>query len=139
VARLEAEHDNVRAALAWSQGAPDAAETMLRLTGAPGWFWYWRGHLGEGRRWVVAALVKGAAIARALGDGWSLAHSLMNQALMAFRHGALDLAVERYCESLAALRGDSDRWFVSRSLQGLASVEWARGDGLRGGPPMGRR
>ena len=74
---------------------------------------------------ATEALGESAAIARALGDGWSLAHSLMNQALMAFRHGALDLAVERYRESLTALRGDSDRWFVSRSLQGLASVVWA--------------
>jgi non-specific serine/threonine protein kinase len=75
--RLEAEHDNLRAALSWA--IERDAGVALRLAGALRWFWYWRGNYGEGRGWLDAALAKGggasaAALAKALhGSGW-LAH-----------------------------------------------------------------
>jgi predicted ATPase/class 3 adenylate cyclase len=53
--RLDIEADNVRAALTWSQAAGDF-ETGLRIAGALAWFWHFRGHAGEGRAWLAAAL-----------------------------------------------------------------------------------
>jgi non-specific serine/threonine protein kinase len=74
--RLETEHDNLRAALAWSMLASpttpaDSASraqpaTGLRLAGALWWFWVSRGHNLEGQRWLDAALAgSGVADTRA--------------------------------------------------------------------------
>lgn len=49
--RLEVEHDNLRAVLAWSQAHKDV-ESGQRLAGALWRFWAVRGHWSEGRRWL---------------------------------------------------------------------------------------
>jgi len=54
--RLEAEHDNLRAALAWATADPARRETALRFAGALWWFWETRGHLTEGQAWLERAL-----------------------------------------------------------------------------------
>lgn len=54
--RLANEHENFRAALGWLL---DREEKLgLRLTAALWWFWYDRGHLSEGRRWLEGYLGK---------------------------------------------------------------------------------
>ena len=52
---LEAEHDNLRAALAWHAEGSDA-RPALRLVGALWWLWFSHGHLEEGCTWVQRAL-----------------------------------------------------------------------------------
>jgi predicted ATPase/transcriptional regulator with XRE-family HTH domain len=61
--RLEQEHDNLRAAMAWSQTMDDGAELGLRLSAALRWFWYVRGYMSEGRRWLDAALERSSVMA----------------------------------------------------------------------------
>ncbi len=58
--RLESELDNLRAAIGWSLDHGNA-ETALRLVAELWWFWYKRGHLGEGRRWLERALSQSAS------------------------------------------------------------------------------
>lgn len=53
--RLEAEHDNLRAALAWYVDGGHAIEA-LQLAGALWWMWFSHGHLEEGSYWVRRAL-----------------------------------------------------------------------------------
>jgi predicted ATPase/Tfp pilus assembly protein PilF len=47
--KLEAEHDNLRAALDWSHMVPDGVEIGPRIVGSIWWFWYRHGYLSEGR------------------------------------------------------------------------------------------
>jgi predicted ATPase/class 3 adenylate cyclase len=63
--RLEAEHDNLRAALAWSLQTPavgpgpadsERAAAGLRLVQALAYFWYRHGYAAEGRRWLQRAI-----------------------------------------------------------------------------------
>ena len=121
--RLEAEHDNLRAALEWSLSGDAAGhETAQRLSGALAWFWWWRCHLDEGRRWLARALdgPRGATVARmrALqGAGW-LAHFQRDSAA----------AREVLGESLAIARALGDRRGEAWSLHLLGRVDYFDGD-----------
>src|SRR5215210_7514325 len=53
--RLEAENDNMRAALSWASQR-DEAGVAMKLGGALWRFWSVRGYYSEGRRWLEAAL-----------------------------------------------------------------------------------
>lgn len=54
LAVLEAEHDNIAAAMRGALADADAAGAM-RLAAAAGWYWWLGGHKGEGTELVVAA------------------------------------------------------------------------------------
>jgi predicted ATPase/DNA-binding CsgD family transcriptional regulator len=60
LARLDAELDNIRTALAWSTG-PGDAEHGLRIAGCLWRFWEQRGHAGEARRWLNTLLERPGA------------------------------------------------------------------------------
>jgi hypothetical protein len=51
--RLEAEHDNLRAALAWLLA--EREDAAAELAGSLWQFWRVRGHVAEGRRWLRPA------------------------------------------------------------------------------------
>jgi predicted ATPase/DNA-binding SARP family transcriptional activator len=53
--RLEADHDNLRAALRWAVAAGDG-ELALRLAAPLSWFWYLRGDRRDAAEWLPAAL-----------------------------------------------------------------------------------
>ena len=65
---IEREHDNLRAALAWSRETGDH-DTLLRLAGALAFFWYYRGYLNEGQRWLDQALADAPRCCRAAAAG----------------------------------------------------------------------
>ena len=61
-ARLDAKHDDMRAALAWAEASGEAA-LGLRLARAMGSYWTVRGHLREGQGWLERALGWGSPTA----------------------------------------------------------------------------
>ncbi len=53
--RIEAEYDNLRAALQWALESRDR-DAVLRLVGALFWYWYLRAAWSEGQEWLQEAL-----------------------------------------------------------------------------------
>jgi predicted ATPase/transcriptional regulator with XRE-family HTH domain len=73
--RLDAEFDNVRAALTWSlspEGDPELGQCMA---GSISWFWYLRGHLNEGEQWCEKLTARG--VKREYTPGSARAHGSM--------------------------------------------------------------
>jgi predicted ATPase/class 3 adenylate cyclase len=130
--RLEAEHDNLRAALAWALEPPAAgsapgdgerAAAGLRLAQALAYFWYRHGHATEGRRWLERAIDLTA------GDGGAplaqLAHWLGVLLQQQDEPRAALTALER---SLAIWRELGDREQQARELNSLGITQHFLGD-----------
>ncbi|MDQ2808093.1 MAG: tetratricopeptide repeat protein [Chloroflexota bacterium] len=126
LARLEADHANLRLALEWALAEEDAP-TALRLSGALWRFWYAHSHLSEGRRWLEAALHAGDAPAPLR------AHALIGAGVLAYMQGATTRAVARIEESLRLTRAGGDPTALADTLNSLAAVVQAQGDYERAG------
>lgn len=123
-ARLEAEQDNLRAALAWCQAEEDEAEAGLRLTGALWRFWELHGDLREGRASLMKALGRAGAAeptqarAKALNGAGVLAHSLSDYRAARTLHE----------ESLAIYRELGDKQGIAFVLNGLGHITQEQSD-----------
>jgi predicted ATPase/class 3 adenylate cyclase len=60
--RLERELDNMRAALDWSANREEA-DPVLRLAAALYWFWWVRGYMNEGLKWLEWGLARESSVA----------------------------------------------------------------------------
>ncbi|HUI89050.1 MAG TPA: adenylate/guanylate cyclase domain-containing protein [Anaerolineales bacterium] len=67
MARLEVEHDNLRAALEWSLDRK--IEAALRMLWNLYWYWVLRGHEAEGRQWATEILAKAETLPKADDEG----------------------------------------------------------------------
>jgi predicted ATPase/serine/threonine protein kinase len=120
-ARLEREHDNLRAALA--RALETDSERALRLTGALSRFWRTRGYLLEGRRWYDRALsASGAAAPTA-----ARAKALFGAGDLIWRLGELETAIAFYEESLGIGREVGDARLVADTMSGLGIVKMLTG------------
>jgi non-specific serine/threonine protein kinase len=121
LARLETEHDNIRAVLAWAV-AHGEAEIAQRLTGDLHRFWWFRGYLTEGRAWAERALripheTSNVARANALGAAGRMATAL----------GDDERAVEAMAESVATCRTIGDSSLIATALWRLGMAEEDQG------------
>jgi predicted ATPase/class 3 adenylate cyclase len=116
LARLEAEHDNLRAVLEWcgESGDPEGA---LELSGALWWFWYVRGYHREGRHWLERALKSSSGAPPVL-----QAKALSGAAFLATDQGDFAAASLLLEQSLELYRGLDDKAGVARALYGLGRV-----------------
>ena len=143
--RLEAEHDNFRAALAWSQETANRLKGLqqmqllaglllstLLLGEALGQFWEMRGFYSEGRQWLGTILAWGDAA-----QPWAQDQALYSQARagVLFHAGSL-ASCQRDYASAQVLFGEASAFFrqsgnkvnLAASLTGQGSLASDQGD-----------
>jgi non-specific serine/threonine protein kinase len=125
--RLEAEHDNLRAALRFSQTADDEAgdaeEAGLCLAGSLVWFWYFRGYVTEGREWLEAMLSQYHPSTTGI-----RAKALSAAGVLAFLQSDYSRSRAHLEEGLAIWKGLEDRRGTAFTLTFLARVLLRVGD-----------
>jgi tetratricopeptide (TPR) repeat protein len=122
--RLEAEHDNLRAALAWSQAPVDGQASGLRLVAALRWFWFYRGYLSEGRRWLATMLDIGErpARARTIPHARERARALGSAATLAWQQGDYQMARAQRAEAVSIWRELGDTSGLADELHYLGHL-----------------
>ncbi|HEU5064707.1 MAG TPA: BTAD domain-containing putative transcriptional regulator [Gaiellaceae bacterium] len=122
LARLEVEHDNMRAALTWSLESGNE-ELALELAAALWQFWYTHAHFVEGRRWLRLCL-------ESVDDPEPdlLAGVLGGASRLAFLVGDLDEARSLAERSLDIVREQGDLVQIQDGLGALAIVLSAQED-----------
>jgi LuxR family maltose regulon positive regulatory protein len=135
--RLEHEHENLRAALAWCWDHESGAEAGLRLAGALAQFWEIRGHLSEGRRYLAEALGRegghdeGSEGPRAPHHGnptQARAKALNGAAMLAWMQGDYGAARGLFEESLVIARALGNQWGIAWSVHQLGHVAAEQGN-----------
>ena len=129
--RLDAEHENLRAVLAWSltpeAAAAEGAALSLRLVGALWPFWFIRGYWAEWERWLAQARAHAGgahpqALAKAL-FGWAFHAVSSFDSATARAYGA---------ESLALYQEAEDPWGSAAALSALGFGSALEGEARQG-------
>jgi predicted ATPase/DNA-binding CsgD family transcriptional regulator len=121
-ARLVQEHDNIRAALSFAIEQQDA-QLGQRIGGRLWRFWWIRGHMIEGHRWLEQIL--------ALPDeerGIARGRATFSMAALAEELGDWGMATAGYREALEAGRAFDDVLLQGHALNSLANVAHMQGN-----------
>ena len=119
---LDAEHDNLRAALCWALNRGDLETATKFCIALAGNYAIWRGHVTEARRWLRLILGSGHL-------SGPLRPTVLYQAgKMAFVQDDYDQAVPLLEEGLARYRELGDARGTVRSLDSLGTIAILRGD-----------
>jgi non-specific serine/threonine protein kinase len=114
--RLDDDHDNMRSALQWSVSQGEA-ELALRLCGGLRRFWWIRGSMQEGARWLAQALATpGASSERAR------ARALNGAGALARSRGEYEQATALHLEALVLAERADDRLEVASATHYLGNV-----------------
>jgi predicted ATPase len=142
--RLESEHDNLRAALQWALNR-EAVEAAMRIAGAIWRFWYTRGYLSEGRRWLESVLalvdtlpdVDDTSVVRALPFGLALppasrievwAKALTGAGGLAWAQGDFERAHNYYEDALSLFHEQTNELGEALTLDKLGTVALHQGE-----------
>ena len=137
--RLEADLDDIRAAIEWSKSPKGDAAIGLRLASALIWFWYMRGYMSEGRSAMDALLAPSSgAVGRPLPQRLGLetfaehralrAKALLATGVLAWTLGDFTAAHARLEESASLLRDADNPHRLAFALTFLGLVEMSQGD-----------
>ncbi|HEV8352715.1 MAG TPA: tetratricopeptide repeat protein [bacterium] len=116
--RLSVEHDNLRMALQWALTSA-AIDPGLRIATAIARFWYLRGHISEGRRWLDELL---AAPAAPTVEAATVAGAMAAAAFLAQLQFDAARATALATQALEVFRDAHDHRGIAHSLGTLASV-----------------
>jgi non-specific serine/threonine protein kinase len=117
LARLEREHDNLRAALEWSRASSHLPDASIHLAGRLWRFWEIRGYPAEGRKWLETALAASRGQMSAM-----RANALTGAGVLAFMQGDYAASFALHEESLALHRQLGDAPSVAFALSNLGNV-----------------
>ncbi|HEX8968248.1 MAG TPA: LuxR C-terminal-related transcriptional regulator [Chloroflexota bacterium] len=115
--RLEADYENLRVALQWLLEQHDG-QHACRLASALDWFWYFQGHVGDGRNSLERALEAGDVCATSI----ERASALATLGHMAWLQGDHEVARRSLEEALSLSRGLGDQHIRADALIHLAFV-----------------
>lgn len=115
--RIEAEYENVRAALRWSLQHDDWA-TALRFTGALAKFWYLQGLWTEGRSWLDQVLANAADAPTP-----ELGRSLLGLGAIEDAQGDLQAARRHYDQALVVFQQLEHSAGMCRALNNLGNLQ----------------
>lgn len=132
--RLEREHNNLRAAMAWMLETPDEdgedtasrREMALRLGSAMSLFWSARGYLREGRELMNRALSESAGVSLAI-----KAQAFMIASDLNMRLGDLDRGEALLQQSLQCFRTLEDEGKVANCLRSLGWIAHQKNEAER--------
>jgi predicted ATPase/Tfp pilus assembly protein PilF len=124
--RLDLEHDNLRAALAWSDAEPEGGDAGLRLAAGLWRFWEIRGYVAEGRGWLEKMLGRTTGSISLL-----RANALTGAGVLAYIQGDYRAAFAFHEESLALHRRLGDPHSIAYAANNLANAAVLQGDYAR--------
>ncbi len=121
--RLEVEHENFRAALAWSAARADGSESLLRIANALYRFWHIRGHLAEAHSWLTRGLESSASAPAGI-----RARALYGLGALEIVYGAYERAETLQEEALALQQAADDTAGAAFTLNSLGTIAYYTGD-----------
>jgi predicted ATPase len=125
--RLEHELDNLRAALEWTLGEGADPRAALEIAGSLTWFWFHRGRMSEGRRWMEAGLGR-AAQAGGLQASLERGKALCGAGGLAWAQGDYESAANYLDQGVALFRAANDGYWLARALAFRGLMALSRAD-----------
>lgn len=122
VENLEADHDNLRAALGWLIQNNDT-RPALEFVQAMWIFWYIRGYYTEGRKWLDAAL----HLPKANGDDEIRGHALYGAGALSQLQGDMNVAAQYAMQSIPIWQKLGDARGLGQANIVLGNVAYSQG------------
>lgn len=121
--RLDAENDNIRAALAWCLSPEGDPVIGLRMARSLWRYWSIRGHTHEGRDWIERAMQLSKNASPDL-----RAHALQSVGILSWMQSDYKAARTYYDESLSLRRALGDTRGIASTLTHIGNVVWEQGN-----------